>query len=421
MTARPKNSSKKDLGSQDKDYVLFSLEIIKNHRMPVDVGKLEALYQNDDDAIVEGALTTVLALGNGKQAPKIEALLQSSPKPEIQALCIRTLRHLSSDEDHGRAILPHMTSSNSGLCAEAIIYLLVKGNEDVVAEAEARVKQLEESGSPKDAALAAFIMGETGQERYLPSLRNMLDSSVPVVKRAAVIAAGKMRSPDLLTGLIDALGDKDVSVLARKAVAGHGTPAVPSLTRAYERSGDDLQLRLEIVKTLGRIPCPESAEALTDVLLSDQRQLSYYALRALGNMREVIHDVRDFKDRIFDSLKKEAERGRRALTLLGIVNSETDGAGQYIEGGSGLLADEITHRLSQTKVGIFGRLGLVYDYKLIYKAYLNYMGGHKSHRAASLELLENVVDKDLSRMFLPLLEHVPLEATMPGIENRTGA
>jgi AAA family ATP:ADP antiporter len=408
------------LGSRDRDYVLFSLEIIRNHQIPVSIEKVEALYQDNDPKIVEEALRTTRAMGNRKHAAKVVALLQGSSQPEIQAQCIKTLRHINGDDDHSWSVVPHMTSPHPDLCGEALIYLLVRGNNDAVAGAEARIEQLQNSGSPKDAALVAFVIGETGKERYVASLKTMLDSPENIVKCQAVIAAGKIKAPDLLAGLIKSLGDKDTCLLARKAIAEYGRVAVPKLVQTYKSSEHDLSLRLEILNTLGRIPCPESAEALTEPLLSPHRLLGYNALRSLSKIHKVVHDVTGLKGRIFNSLKQEAQRGRWAFSVLARLNSEAGAVGQSVQGSPAMLADEIKHRISQTRDGIFRRLGLVYDYMLIYKAYLNYMGGDKNHRANSLELLDNMVDRELSREFLPLLEDMPIGAMIEELRTDQG-
>lgn len=408
------------LDSRDKDYVLFSLEIIRNHEIPVNMEKVEALYLDNDPDIIEGALSTTRVMDNRKHAPKVVALLQGSSEPEIKAQCIKTLRHINDDDDHSWVVVPHITSPHSRLSGEALIYLLVRGNDDAATEAEARVKQLQDSGSPQNTALVAFIIGETGHDRYLASLKTMLDSPENIVKRQAVIAAGKMKSHDLLAGLIKSLGDRDTCFLARRAIANYGRDAVPDLIQTYKSSAHDLPMRLEILNTLGRIPCPESAEALTECLLSRQRQLRYNALRSLGKIRKVAHDVAGFKGRIFDSVRLEAQRGRWAFGLLARLDSGRGAVGQNVEGNPAMLAEEIEHRISQTKDGIFRRLGLVYDYMLIYKAYLNYMGGDKNHRANSLELLDNMVDKELSRLFLPLLEDMPIEAMAEDVKTDRG-
>ena len=374
--------------------------------------KLEALYQHNDPTIRKGALTTIRAVGSRKQSPKVVALLEASSEPETKAQYIKTLRHISSEDNYGLINVPHIASPHPQLCSEALIYLLVRGNKDLISKAQTRVKQLEGSGSPTDAALAAFIIGETGKDRYLVSLKALLDSSVKVVKREAVIAAGKTKSPHLLIGLIKSLGDKDVCFLARKAIANYGRAAVPDLLRILESQEHDLHLKSEILNTLGRIPCPESAAALTEFLLSEQRKLRHYSLHSLGKIRKVVHEVTGFKQQIFDSLKQEAKRGRWASSLLSLLDSNTGAAGLYAEGGKAMLADEIRHRISQTREGVFRRLGLVYDYMVIYKAYLNYMGRDKKQRANSLELLDNLIDKELSGIILPLLEDMPAGGAM---------
>ncbi|RPI11296.1 MAG: hypothetical protein EHM65_07215 [Acidobacteriales bacterium] len=69
-----------------------------------------------------------------------------------------------------------------------------------------------------------------------------------------------------------------------------------------------------------------------------------------------------------------------------------------------LLVRSIEERLRQTLERLFRLLGLRYPPKEIYAAYLAVHHGRRENYSAALEFLDNVLDRDLKRVILPLLD-----------------
>lgn len=75
-----------------KSDALFSLQLIKEFQLPVDISKVESLYQNDDWEIRTEALKTIEAVGNESQMEKIVRLLETEKHPKVKAEAIKALR-----------------------------------------------------------------------------------------------------------------------------------------------------------------------------------------------------------------------------------------------------------------------------------------------------------------------------------------
>ena len=71
---------------------------------------------------------------------------------------------------------------------------------------------------------------------------------------------------------------------------------------------------------------------------------------------------------------------------------------------AGLLARTLQERLRQSIQRLFRLLGLRYPSQEMHWAYLAFTHGDKEKRMAAVEFLDNILDQDLKRVLLPLLE-----------------
>jgi AAA family ATP:ADP antiporter len=71
---------------------------------------------------------------------------------------------------------------------------------------------------------------------------------------------------------------------------------------------------------------------------------------------------------------------------------------------AGLLARSIDERLRNTLERLFRLLGLRYPHKQIYAAYIAVSRRQTEEFAAALEFLDNVLDRELKKVLMPLLD-----------------
>ena len=77
---------------------------------------------------------------------------------------------------------------------------------------------------------------------------------------------------------------------------------------------------------------------------------------------------------------------------------------------AGLLVSTIEERLKGTLDRLFRLLGLKYPQQQIYSAYLAVRRGHGEESSAALEFLDNVLERDMKRIIVPMLDD---PATLP--------
>lgn len=396
----------KSLASEDKNYVLFSLELIRENIIPVDVDKVEELYKHSDSDIRMEALKTVRFIGTKKDVSKITSFLEGPSSLEDKSECIRTLRHLGGD-DLSSLVYNYVNSSFLYLKGEALVYLLSSGNQNSSNEAAERLKKLQSSNNSEDQMAAAYVVGELARDTYTEYLMPLLESSILEVRREAIIAVGKLRSPLLLEMTVKSLSERKLLSNARKSIIGYGKDAVPVLMRIYKSSENNISLNLEILAILSKIPCRKSVAALVEALFNSEEKLRQQALHSLNKLNDSLKIMHEFKDLILESLDKEIYRGCRIFTLHSLTSEDKEAENVFSSQGTSILEKELMHKIAQLRENIFRFLGLLHNNQsVIYQAYFNYISANSKLRANSLELLDNIIDKDVLRRIIVLLEEM---------------
>jgi AAA family ATP:ADP antiporter len=88
--------------------------------------------------------------------------------------------------------------------------------------------------------------------------------------------------------------------------------------------------------------------------------------------------------------------------------------------GRSLLARAVNERLEQKLEIIFRLLGLLYPQKDIYSAFLAWRGARADRRTAAIEFLDNLLDKSLKPLILPLLEESSADAQLAAARTLLG-
>lgn len=299
-----------------------------------------------------------------------------------------------------QVISTFLEDPDPGVCAESIIYLLTKGGEEGENTGTKHLTHLIESSAPKDLRIAAYIIGELEGRYFDDSLKNLLSHSVAEVKIEAIEAAGKIVSDELLPQLIECLAEKNFSRFARKALVQYSLEIVDQLGEACEEAKDNLYLQTQIVKTLDNFRCNQSASVLIGLSIIPGAHLRHQVVRALNRLRREGLDFSGFREDIISRIRSELEDGYNLHLILDLLLGR---------GNEGFLKEEIEYRINQIKGRIFGLLALIYEQNTINKAFFNYISGQIRLQSSAIELLDTILEKDISRILLPFLDDIPSE------------
>lgn len=259
--------------------------------------------------------------------------------------------------------------------------------------------RLVHSESVSDRVLAAKILGESTRFQAIKLLLQLIDDPSPRVKRAALIAAGRVRRPELWARLIEHLGIKEYSHTAASAIAIAGGHIAHNLEQLFSRIGQDRLLQQTIIRIYRRMGERHINTILRNTLRHPDKEVRYEVLEALADIGYRASSTeqsilrRDLEDEIAAILWTVAARR----------DMESNGHCSHV-------AEALRHELIVKNHRLFTILSVMYDAHIIRGLRDKLRSGSNEERVYALEILDITVDEQIKDDIVPLLEeHTPTE------------
>ncbi len=252
-------------------------------------------------------------------------------------------------------------------------------------------------------ALAATAIGLRGDDVTAPLLRLFEDSDERVVS-AACRAAGILGSRACLDSVVQRLAHPCLRGVAIASLARYGARIAGSLGDMLEDDAVSLSIRRQIPRVLKLIPDQRSVDVLLGAIGNKDLTLRAAALKGLNRLREDAPGLNfagpTVRQQTFAEIKYYFEMNAALAPFRTQDTPQT---------AASLLARTIKDRLDHTLDRMFRLLGLRYPAKDIYSAYLAVRGiytgkRNEEHLTAAVEFLDSVVERDLKRVLMPLLD-----------------
>jgi ATP:ADP antiporter, AAA family len=253
------------------------------------------------------------------------------------------------------------------------------------------------SGDPAGRAAAAVGIGASGDHEEM--LHRLLDDPDPSVAAAACRSAGWLQDRQYVVQLIDALAHPALRREAIAALVSFGPGICGTLGDALLDMQLPARVRRQVARVLGNIPHQRSADVLLSALGTQDMASRGAVLKALNRLRETPGDLRFDDDFIEQQILAEARLYYELSAALAPFRERREN-GRAVS----LLARTVEDRLKNTLERLFRLLGLRYPPKEIYSAYVAVSRRDAESAVAALEFLDNVVDRNLKRFLLPLLD-----------------
>lgn len=255
------------------------------------------------------------------------------------------------------------------------------------------------AGSPDKnrRVLAAIAVGLRGDSHSKVLHRLLQDSETEVVAQAAGTAA-KLQNRAYLDSLLRLLVSARTRGIGIEALSAYGERIAGTLADVLLDTTTPLAVRRQIPRVLKNIPVQRSADALFQAYEEQDLSVRTAALRALGSLREKAPKLIYGKDSLQQHITREAKYYYETAAALSASrdNSETPAAR--------LLVATLEDRLRRTLERVFRLLGLKYPPKEMHAAYLALNRKKTDEYTAAIEFLDNILERELKRMLLPLLD-----------------
>ena len=268
-------------------------------------------------------------------------------------------------------------------------------------------EQIEKASSEKGGATevsrmeAAKAMGMMDPQAPLTqNLKKFLKDKSPEVVRYAAESAARLKKREFVPLLVGHLSRSSTQEAASQALAAYGGLIIGTLKDYLNDPEEDIRARRAIPGILARTGAQRAADTLALELRKDNQEVEAEIIEALHRMRANYPDVL-FAEKII--LSKIVGLVKKCyLSIIQIHDLRADKRKE-------VLAKDMENNLARSMKYIFELLGLIYPQEDIIKAYQNITAGTKKALDYSVELLDNILKKELKEILLPLIEDMSFE------------
>ena len=335
--------------------------------------------------------------------------------PAVRAAAIDAFCAIGRDKAV-RSVRPFLADPDPRIRSAAVTGMIKYGGLDGVLVAAEALKTLIDNSEPVMREYAARVLGAVGVRNFYQPVLQLMNDSEPRVRRQAINAAGVLKSPEFVIPLIYRTQSIETTHEAVTALTAFGAGVIPTLSKVLANSLEDASIRRAVSRVLGRLATTDSLDVIASHLEEPDEELRarmYRALaRAVRGRRLLLADRKPVEK----ALQSELERAYVTLTqaeLLGLsltgLTPDTPKSGE--PAARALLGSAMVEKVSQIERRIFLLLAVLYpdaDMEQIYAGIHDAAAQDAPRRRANaVELLDNLLGRELKRRFLPLLDDLP--------------
>ncbi len=353
--------------------------------------------QSKDRSSVLYAMNLFDLIKKDKMSPELRSII-THKSDQIQACSMDSLLELD-----GELLLPKeddaldqedLTTQVQEIMEQDVYQQVLKEQLDKI------VVESGEKGevSRMEAAKVLGMMAPTSP--LVGELNKLLRDKSPDVLRYAIESAGRLQKRDFVPYLISHLPTHTTNAIASKALIGYGN-RITGILKDYLADTDvNLRTRKAIPDILMQVGTQRAANVLSAELKQKDNEVETEIIEALYKIRtkhpEIHFNQKTIMEKTIGIIRK------CYLILLEMHDLMTD---QRKENLIGDLEKSLARSLKQ----IFELLSLVYSPDDIIKTYQNICSGTKKSIDYSVELLDNILQKDVKEVLLPLIDDISFE------------
>ena len=339
--------------------------------------------------------------------------------PDVRAAAVRAFSAIGKDKAV-RSVRGFLKDPNPAIRSAAIVGMIRYGGLDGVLSAAESLKALVVDPDPIMREHAARILGEIGVRNfYQPVLELMADKALSV-RLAAIASAGQLASTELQPALVYRLARADTATAAVAALAAYGDAVVPLLDRVMASRVEDIAVRRNVPRVLSAIRTPAAMALLQAHLKEPDELLRTAVFTAIRRAARRNPKLRVDRELLVAAIERELAQAyaalaqAQALRLHELPSNEVPRQGQ--RAARALLHAALREKVTAVEGRVFSLMAELYPDAGIDFVWVGIRDAHQRDaarlRANAVELLDNVLSRELKRRLLPLLDDAPRDAKL---------
>ncbi len=406
------------LRSADAREVLNAIELLP-HLPELSIDReLDVLLEHKEPAVRRAILEHLAKKPSLQHGNDVFRRFEDSD-PAVRAAAVDAFCAIGRDRAV-RSVRTFLKDPDPAIRSAAIVGMIRYGGLDGVLSAAEALKALIGDADPSMREHAARVLGEIGVRNFYQPVLELMADPMLRVQQAAIEAAGRLRSVELAPALVYRLARAETASFAVAALAEYGDGVVPLLDRVLKNQVEDLAVRRNVPRVLSAVRSPAAMQLLLEHLDEPDERLRASVAQAIRRAARRNRTLSVDKGRLAKTIYQELGLAYRALaqaeTLALVATPGPDIARHGPEAVRALLHSALLEKVEAVEARAFALLAEVYPEAGIEFVYAGIRDASRRDatrlRANAVELLDNVLDRELKRRLLPLLEDSPRDAKL---------
>ena len=372
--------------------IFYCLDLLEEIDHPELTELIKTTLAHKSNAVRIDSLNRASRLQLSTLTPQVRKLIDSELDPAVLGQALITYASLKPDDTI--EVLRKILDLSDPAVREGALVGLLDFKSDFQPAIDLLIS-MSRSLEVSTRALAAEIIGTIGAAKFSPYLKPLLhDEAVSVVKEA-IIAAGKLKDPELLSHVVSHISNSNLQSAAGIALRSYGDLALYELEAKFDATNTTMQEKLRLIDIVCEVDIKKSNEFLIrhlDTTSPELRHAIYLGL-ASGHYQASPDD----KYLYVNILNVEV----KAITRLIAANIDL-----------GRLPDH-----DQLRRALLNELDIRLDNMLLLTSFLfpsiailnsraNLSSNIPDRRVFALEILDNLLSPDIKRIVIPLLDDI---------------
>ena len=335
------------------------------------------------------------------------------PDARVRAAAVDAFCMMGKDKAI-RSVKPFLGDPDAAVRSAAITGMIRYGGLDGVLMAADALKHLIGHADPVMREHAARVLGAIGVSNFYQPLLELMADPSPSVRRAAIASAGILKSSELVIPLIYRTRSPETQRDAIEALSAFGASIVPTLRKVMGNRLEDPSMRWAVAKVLGQIGTTDAVEVLENHLDEPEESLRGEVNRSLARAVKQTRYPPVNRTRVIDALDREFLRAYALLRATEVLQLERGPASS-----AALLHSALSEKGLAIERRVFTLLAVLYPEAEMERIYSGIREASTEdaprRRANAVELLDNLLSRELKRKLLPLSDDMPLSRKLEAI------
>jgi ATP/ADP translocase/HEAT repeat protein len=412
----------KALQSTDEQEVLNALSLIPSlEKVELDQ-KVEALLAHPSARV---RVKTLEYYGQRQSMRFANSVFRCFEDPEaaVRAAAVDAFCALGRDKSV-RSVKAFLVDPDPRIRSAAIVGMIKFGGLDGVLVAAEALKALLTNSDAVMRQHAARVLGAIGVKNFYQPVLELMNDSDGRVRREAIHSAGQLKSPEFVIPLIYKTQARDTVREATAALANYGDSVVQTLAKIMSNHLEDPSIRGAAAKILGKLGTPAAVGVIAAHLDERDDEVRTGMYRSLAKAVKGRHLLLQDHTSVKLALERELRaafdtlRAMEILQLNVVPNAHTPRKG--LEAAQALLTSALVEKVQRIERCVFWLLGVMYADAAIDQiaAGLHDAAGVDAarRRGNAVELLDNLIDRQLKAKVLPLIDEAPRAERLKQVE-----